>query len=64
MLKDLTLVCFAIKLDLVGLHHFLNSLSDVTQAHVDASVLQQKREIKHCRHTMISVRRVYVIVIL
>lgn len=36
-----TLVRFAIKLDLVGLHHFLNRLPDVAQAHVDAGVLQQ-----------------------
>lgn len=40
------MVGFAVKLHLVGLHHLLNCLSDVTQTHIDASVLQQKWEIK------------------
>lgn len=37
-----TLVGFTIQLNLIGLHHLLNCLSDVTQTHIDASILQQK----------------------
>lgn len=39
--RELTLVCFSIELDLVGLHHFLNRFSNVTQTHINASILQQ-----------------------
>lgn len=38
------MVCFAIQLDLVRLHHFLNCLSDITQTHVNASVLKQNQQ--------------------
>lgn len=41
VMRERTLVCFSVQLHLVGLHHLLNSFSDVTQAHVDAGVLQQ-----------------------
>lgn len=39
--EETTLVCFAIKLDLIGLHHFLNRLSNITQTHINAGILQQ-----------------------
>lgn len=39
--RGLTLVGFAVELHLVGLHHFLDGLSDVAQAHVDTGVLRE-----------------------
>lgn len=41
--QRLTLVGFAVQLHLVGLHHLLDGLSDVAQAHVDAGVLRETR---------------------
>lgn len=36
---ECTLICFAVELDLVGLHHLLNRLSNITQTHINAGVL-------------------------
>lgn len=48
--REPTLVCFAIKLHLIRLHHFLNRLSDVTQTHINTGVLQHTQKIMNCRH--------------
>lgn len=48
------MVGFAIQLNLIGLHHLLNCLSNVTQTHINASVLQHKWEIKPFSHNRTS----------
>lgn len=35
-----TLVCFAVELHLIGLHYFLDGFSNVTQTHINASILK------------------------